>query len=170
MKMHRYETIGRSYFDTAPVRLDDRLEIDFPAEVAFKIFEDNEAWHEFDPGIASAKWTSPLPLRPGSTRRVKLNKWLGSGTIDEVFFEWKPSEHFAFYMHAGTSKLIHGYAELWNFTDLGNGRTELRLRTAFALNGWFISRFVRLFSPILNLGYRGTLKDVKKYLEKHASA
>ena len=166
MSMHRYQTIDLSYFDTAPVRLDDRFEVAYPPDLIWTVFEDNVAWHDFDPGIAVATWTSPLPLHPGSTRRVELNKWLGGGTIDEVFFEWKPSEYFAFYMAEGSSGLVKAYGELWSFKDLGGDRTEIRLRTAFELSSPILTGFARLMTPVLNWGYTRTLKEVGHYLGK----
>jgi hypothetical protein len=164
--LHSYQPIDSSYFDRAPVRLDDRLAVAHPPDVVWKIFEDNHAWETFDRGIAKATWTSTPPLHPGSTRHVKLSWWIGGGIVNEVFFEWKPRDRFAFYMKDGSSNLVHAYGELWSVSDLGGGRSEIRFRTAFALNGTFVNALAKLFSPVLNIGYRRTLRAVKAYLDR----
>jgi hypothetical protein len=166
MKMHRYATIDAPYFDEAPVRFDVRTSLDYPREVVFKIFEDNRAWEAFEFGITKATWTSPPPLGPGTTRRVELSRWIGGGIVDEVFFEWKPEEHFAFYMHEGTSASIHAYGERWSVTGLAGDRTELRCRTAFALKSGISNRLVRLLSPIVRLGFVRVLTSVRRYLDE----
>jgi len=167
MALHRYQAIDRSYFETAPVRFDDRRTLDYPPEVVFKIFGHNKIWHAFDPGIAAAHWTSEPPLHAGSTRRVEFSWWLGGGYVDEVFFEWKPTESFAFYMHEGTSARVHAYGELWTLSDGGTGRCEIRLQTAFSLRPRFANSLVRMLSPVVNIGYSRVLTAVEKYLEEH---
>jgi len=168
--IHRYESIDSSYFDVAPVRLDTRRSLGYPTDVVWKIFEDNAAWETFTPGIAEATWTSPPPLHSGSTRRVRFSWWLGRGVVDEVFFEWRPVERFAFYMHEGTSRLIQAYGELWSFEDLGRGRTEIRLRTAFSLHGRFKNRVAGFLSPVVNVGFKRVLTSVERYLRQHHPA
>ena len=168
--MHEYKVIDLSYFDTAAITLDDDIEIDCPADKIWPIFENNNAWAEFTSGIKKATWTSAPPLHPGSTRHVELSGMLGDGVVDEVFFDWQPGVQFAFYMKDGTSGMIVAYGELWSLEDLGNGKTRLRLRTAFELKGNFAEWFAKHIRRVLNWGYSFDLKSVKKYVQNHVGS
>ena len=84
--------------------------------------------------------------------------------VDEVFFEWKPSERFAFYMHEGTNSRVEAYGELWSLADLGHNRTELRCRTALALKGRYTNSIAWFLSPVLGLGFQSVLKSVRRHL------
>ena len=165
--MYDYKVIDLSYFETAPVRLDEHIDIDCPVDRIWPIFESNSAWEEFTFGIKKATWTSQPPLHPGSTRRVELGRIAGGGVVDEVFFDWQPEVQFAFYMKEGSSKIIIAYGELWSLEDLGNGQTRLRLRTAFELNGKIKGWIARVIRPLLNWGFYMDLKSVKKYVGEH---
>lgn len=165
--MYQYQPIDLSYFDTAPIRLDDHLDVDFPVASIWPIFADNKAWEEFTSGIKEATWTSEPPVHPGSTRRVQLTGMAGHGVVDEVFFDWQPNQQFAFYMSEGTSKMLVAYGEFWSVEDLGDGRTRLRLRTAFQLKSKVIDWLAWLIKPLLSFGYSRDLKSVNKYLQKH---
>jgi len=168
--MYDYKVIDLSYFETAPIRLNDHIDIDCPVDKIWPIFESNSAWEEFTSGIKKATWTSEPPLHPGSTRHVELGGIAGGGVVDEVFFDWQPNRQFAFYMKDGSSKMIVAYGEWWSLEDLGSGQTRLRLRTAFALNGKIVGWLAWLIRPLLNWGYSGDLKSVKKYVGAHVKS
>ena len=169
MQALRYEAIGLDYFDSAPVRFDARIVVAASTRALWRVFEDNEAWVDFEFGIDEATWTTPPPLRPGSRRHVTLNRWIGGGVVDEVFFEWKPFECFAFYMEDGTSDRIEAYGELWTLRDLGDERTEVRCRTACSLKGKGLNAIARFLSPVVELGYKSTLGSFRRVVEgRHA--
>src|ERR1051325_6605197 len=158
---HEYQPIDASYFDTAPNRFDTRIVVDHPIALVWQVFGDNAAWMQFTSAIKGAKWASPPPLGPGSTREVELGIMGWSATIDEVFFLWEPNTEFAFYMQQGNTDLIHGYGEAWSFRDLGVGKAEIRLRAAFELNGAVAESLAWLFSRVLEYGFRSDLEHVK---------
>jgi len=165
MNASRYEVIGLDYFDRAPVRFDARIELNASTGALWEVFEDNDAWIAFEFGIDEASWSTPPPLGPGSRRHVALNRWIGGGSVDEVFFEWKPRERFAFYMEGGTSDRIEAYGELWTLRYLDDRHTEVRCRTACSLKGWGLNPIARLLSPVVGLGYESTLRSLRRYVE-----
>jgi hypothetical protein len=168
--IYLYEPIDLAYFDTAPEGHDDKITIDRPVAEVWSALEKSEAWQTFDPGIAEASWTSERPLHAGSTRHVVFSEWMGSGNVDEIFFIWDTNERMAFYMHQGTSPMVHSYGELFMVTDLGDGATEVEFRTAYTLSTRLENSVASGTSWVLNLGYKDLLRNLKRYVEDRTVA
>jgi hypothetical protein len=77
--------VDASFFDTAPMRFRNTVELAArPADVC-AIFEDGESWPRWFRSIHTVVWTSNKPYGVGTTRRA----WLTGITGDEYFFRWE---------------------------------------------------------------------------------
>ena len=108
-----------SFFDTAPMRFKNVVELSGrPADV-FAIFEDGESWPRWFPGIHKVVWTSNKPYGVGSTRTVSALV-----SIDEYFFRWEQNRRCSFYLTAHSMPLFHAFAEDYLLEEVAPGRTQ----------------------------------------------
>ena len=68
-----------SFFDTAPMRFKNAVELDASPDRVFSIFEDGESWPRWFRAIHKVQWTSDKPYGVGTTRTV----WLTGVTLNE---------------------------------------------------------------------------------------
>ena len=100
--------VDASFFDTAPMRFRNTVELAArPADV-FAIFEDGESWPRWFHGIHKVVWTSDKPYGVGTTRTV----WLTGVTVQERFFRWGAGSPFLILsdrpFHAARSRVGRG--------------------------------------------------------------
>jgi hypothetical protein len=98
--------VEASFFDTAPMRFKNAVELDARPAQVFAIFEDGESWPRWFAGIRKVVWTSKLPYGVGTTRTV----WLTLGTVDEHFFRWEQDRRLSFYLTALVFAGGHSFA------------------------------------------------------------
>jgi hypothetical protein len=77
--------VDASFFDIAPMRFKNEVELDAPPVMVFAIFDDEQSWPEWFRAIHKVVWTSNKPHGVGSTRTVSLL----TATVYEHFFRFK---------------------------------------------------------------------------------
>jgi hypothetical protein len=82
------------FFDTAPMRFKNVVELDAPPAMVFAIFDDEQSWPEWFRAIHKVVWTSNKPHGVGSTRTVSLS----TATVYEHFFRWEQDRRCSFYL------------------------------------------------------------------------
>jgi hypothetical protein len=99
--------VDTSFFDTAPMRFKNEVELDAPPAMVFAIFGDERSWPEWFRAIHKVVWTSNKPHGVGSTRTVSLS----TATIYEHFFRWEQDRRCSFYLTGASMPLAHALAE-----------------------------------------------------------
>ena len=118
--------VDASFFDTAPMRFRNTVELAArPADV-FAIFEDGESWPRWFHGIHKVVWTSNKPHGVGTTRTV----WLTGVTVQERFFRWEQDRRFSFYLTGHSMPLAHALAEDYLLDEVAAGKTRFTYSVA----------------------------------------
>lgn len=86
--------VDTSFFDTAPMRFKNVVELDAPPATVFAIFDDEQSWPKWFRAIRKVVWTSNRPHGVGSTRTVSLS----TATLYEYFFRWEQDRRCSFYV------------------------------------------------------------------------
>jgi carbon monoxide dehydrogenase subunit G len=164
--MYPCRAVGVEFFEQAPNRSVAEVTIRATPEQLFDVFEDAEAWTAWVPVIQKVEWTSPRPFGPGTTRTVTMK---GGAYGKERFFLWERGKRMAFHFTEGSSSGVAAFAEDYQVTDLGDGRTHLRWVMALEPKG--VSTLVfALFGWMLGLGMRFMLGRLKTYAESRYPA
>src|SRR5215831_3805858 len=117
--------VDASFFDTAPMRFRNAVElVARPADV-FTIFEDGESWPRWFHGIRKVVWTSNKPYGVGTTRTV----WL-TGAVDEHFFRWEQDRLLSFYLTGQSMPLAHALAEDYLLEEVAPSKTRFTYSVA----------------------------------------
>src|SRR5262245_38624766 len=109
-----------SFFDTAPMRFTNVVDLDVPAAKVFAIFEDGASWPKWFHAIHKAVWTSKAPYGVGATRTVSL----AMVTLDEYFFRWEQNRRCSFYVTGQSIPLAHALAEDYLLEEIAPGKTR----------------------------------------------
>jgi hypothetical protein len=73
-----------TFFESAPWRFVNTVDLDNEPASVFRIFEDAASWPKWFDGIRRVEWTSPQPFGVGTTRTVTLTTL----AADERFIVW----------------------------------------------------------------------------------
>src|SRR5215471_2158479 len=150
--------VDASFFDTAPMRFRNAVELAArPADV-FAIFEDGESWPRWFHGIHKVVWTSDKPYGVGTTRTV----WLTGVTVQELFFRWERDRRFSFYLTGHSMPLFHALAEDYLLEELAPGKTRFTCSVAIEPRVAF-----RTGGPIARTLFDSTLKNACKGLQSY---
>jgi hypothetical protein len=118
--------VDASFFDTAPMRFRNAVElVARPADV-FAIFEDGESWPRWFHGIRKVVWTSNKPYGVGTTRTV----WLTGVSVDEHFFRWEQDRRLSFYLTGQSMPLAHALAEDYLLEEVAPSKTRFTYSVA----------------------------------------
>jgi hypothetical protein len=118
--------VDASFFDTAPMRFRNAVElVARPADV-FAIFEDGESWPRWFRGIRKVVWTSDKPYGVGTTRTV----WLTGVSVDEHFFRWEQDRRLSFYLTGQSMPLAHALAENYLLEEVAPSKTRFTYSVA----------------------------------------
>jgi hypothetical protein len=118
--------VDASFFDTAPMRFKNAVELAArPADI-FAIFEDGESWPRWFHGIHKVVWTSNKPYGVGTTRTV----WLTGVTAGERFFRWEQDRRFSFYLSGHSMPLAHAFAEDYLLEEVAPRKTRFTYSVA----------------------------------------
>jgi carbon monoxide dehydrogenase subunit G len=129
--MHACEVVDLSYFDTAPVRGVAEVTVAATPAQVFACLLDGAAWPRWVPVITKVTWTSPEPFAVGTTRTVDM---VGGMVAEEHFFAWETNRRMAFYFTRANMP-ASAFAEDYQLTDLGDGRTRVRWIMAMTPRG-----------------------------------
>ncbi len=130
--MHECRVVDESFLSSAKVRASAARELAVSAAQLFACFEDNASWCQWVPVIRHAAWTSALPVRQGSTRRVSL---VGGVTLDEEFWAWQPERRIGFRVTAASTRTIAALLECFDIAPVGERRCKLHWRMGAELRG-----------------------------------
>lgn len=118
--------VDASFFDTAPMRFTNVVELDAAPERVFAIFDDENSWPQWFRAIHKVVWTSNRPHGLGATRTVML----AMVTADERFFRWEQDRGFSFYLTGVSLPLAHAFAEDYQLEEVVPGKTRFTYRVA----------------------------------------
>src|SRR4029077_11162361 len=116
--------VDTSFFDTAPMRFKNVVELDASAAMVFAIFDDEQSWPQWFRAIHKVVWTSNRPHGVGSTRTVSLL----TTTIYEHFFRWEQNRRCSFYLTGASMPLAHAFAEDYLLEEMAPGKTRFTYR------------------------------------------
>jgi polyketide cyclase/dehydrase/lipid transport protein len=153
--------VDASFFDTAPMRFKNVVDLDARLAEVFAIFEDGESWPKWFSGMQKVVWTSNKPHGVGTTRTV----WLGLITLDERFFRWEQDRRFSFYLTGHSMPLAHALAEDYLLEEFVPGKTRftysvaIEPRLALSMGGPIARAY---FSSM----FRNACKSLQSYVLK----
>ena len=150
--------VDASFFDTAPMRFRNVVDLDVPRAKVFAIFEDGESWPKWFHAIHKVKWTSSKPYGVGTTRTVSLTPV----TLDEHFFRWEQDRRCSFYVTGHSMPLAHALAEDYLLEDLAPGKT--RFTYSVAMEPRFM---VTMGGPISRMYFGSMFKSACKNLKSY---
>lgn len=116
-----------TFLDRAKVKATNTAVLPVPAEKAFAVLRDADAWPKWFGGMNKVVWTSPEPFGVGTTRSV----WLGPLRVDEHFFDWVENERFAFYFTGTNLPFVKTLVEEYQLHALDGDRCEFTYTVAY---------------------------------------
>jgi len=168
MSKTRYpmEKTDASFFDSAPARFDNSVEIPVPAAIVWKILEDDHSWTVWAGVIDRVEWTSPKPFGLGTTRTVTMAKGLMIGW--EAFIAWEAGKRMGFCFTEATMDGVARFAEDWQVTPTGNNSCSVRWVMCMEPKG--INKFfIRMFSPVMKWNFKRYLTALSRYAQEQVN-
>lgn len=163
--LHPCEKVGLDFIDTAPHRFSNSVDLAITPTQLWEVLDDADAWPRWASVITHVEWTSPEPHGVGTTRTVTMR---GGLVGDEEFLLWEPGERMAFRFNAASTKAIRAFAELYTIDPTPEG---CRLTWTLAQEAQGLSRFTMTPGrPLLNLGFRKFLANLRRYTDERYSS
>src|ERR1700751_5200369 len=135
-----------------------------PAQL-FEVLGDAESWPRWASVITKVTWTSPEPRGVGTTRTVDMR---GGIVGNEEFLAWEPFTRMAFRFNECSTRAVAAFAEDYQVEVIPGG---CRLTWTMAQKLAGPSRLVMpLVGPLLNLGLRRFLKNLRGYTDSRFAA
>jgi hypothetical protein len=126
-----YHPVDASFFDDAPMRFKNEVELSArPAEI-FSILADASTWPHWFGAMHKAVWTSAKAGGVGSTRTASLTML----TVDEQFFRWEQNRRFSFYLTSQSMPLTHAMAEDYPLEEVGTATARFTYSVAMEPRG-----------------------------------
>lgn len=116
------EKVGLEFFDAAPMAFRAKRTVQASPEQVFAAFLDADAWVTWAFPITGVDWTSDFPIEVGSTRTVHMR---GGIVGYEEFLAYEHGVRMAFRFNQASKKGIQAFAEDYQVTDLGDGRSTV---------------------------------------------
>jgi uncharacterized protein YndB with AHSA1/START domain len=152
--------VDASFFETAPMRFTNVVELDArPAEV-FAIFEDGDTWPKWFSSMNKVAWTSKKPHGVGSERTV----WMTPVTLDEHFFAWEKDRRLSFYLTGHSRPLAHALAEDYLLEEIEPGKTRFTYIVAMEPR-----LLVRMGGPLSRAYFGSMLRNACKGLQRYVA-
>jgi len=155
-------TVDESWFDDAQIRFTNRIELDVGADALFEVFEDEESWPQWVPGIAKVDWTTPKPYGPGTERTVTF---IGGMEVYETFHAWERGKHMAFSFTGTTQPVWWRFGEDYKVEALGDDRCRLTWTVAYEPRAGF-AKVHPLIKPVMGVVLALYLKLLRRYCRK----
>jgi hypothetical protein len=165
MAMFPCERVDLSFIDNAPFRFRNSVDLAITPEQLFEVFADAESWPRWVTVIAKVTWTSPEPHGVGTTRTADLR---GRVVANEEFLAWEPFAHMAFRFNECSTRAFAALAEEYRVEVIPGG---CRLTWIMAQQPAGPARWAMpLVAPLLNLGLRRFLKNLRAYTDARFAA
>lgn len=158
--MNACRAVGMEFFDEAPARFVAEVEVAATPEEIFDAFEDAASWPAWALPIKHVEWTSPPPFGVGTTRTVTMIGGVGK----EVFIAWERGRRMAFRFTETSMPNTAAFAEDYQVTDLGNGRTRVRWIMAMEPTGPSAA-MLRVLGFAMRLGLQLMLNRFRAHVE-----
>lgn len=160
-KMFGCDLVDVSFTETAPYRFRNSVELAITPEQLFEVLADAEAWPRWASVITNVTWTSPEPRGVGTTRTVNMR---GGIVGDEEYLIWEPFSRMAFRFNKCSTRFVAGFAEDYRVETIPGG---LRLTWTLAQKPKGPAKIAMfMFGPLLNLGFRRFLSNLRHYTDK----
>jgi hypothetical protein len=152
-----------AFYEAAPVRFDNSVDIPVSAATVWAILEDDHSWTVWAGVIDKVEWTSPKPFGLGTTRTVTMAK--GKMVGWEKFIAWEPGKRMGFCFTEATMSGVDRFAEDWHVTATGDGSCSVRWVMCMEPTG--ISKVLMpLGRSLMNWNFRRYLKRLSSYARK----
>lgn len=163
--MNPCEKVGLDFVDTAPYRFSNTVDLNVTPDQLWEVFVDAAAWPRWAKVITNVTWTSPEPFGIGTTRTVEM---VGGLVGSEEFLAWEPGTLLAFRFNEASETVIRAFAERYDIVSTPNG---CRLTWTLALDVTGPARFTMPPGrPLLNLGFRWFLRNLRRYTDERYSS
>jgi polyketide cyclase/dehydrase/lipid transport protein len=154
------ERVDLDFFENAPFRFRNGVDLAITPEQLFEVLGDAESWPRWAPVITKVTWTSPEPRGVGTTRTVHMR---GGIVGDEEFIAWEPFTRMAFRFNECSSRALAAFAEDYRVEVIPGG---CRLTWTMAQKPAGPSKLVMpVVGPLLNLGLRRFLRNLRGYTD-----
>ncbi|MCV7380164.1 hypothetical protein BST11_24095 [Mycobacterium alsense] len=159
------ERVDLSFVDNAPFRFQNSVDLAITPEQLFEVLADAESWPRWASVITKVTWTSPEPRGVGTTRTVEMR---GGLVGNEEFLAWEPFTRMAFRFNECSTQAVAAFAEDYRVEAIPGG---CRLTWTMAQQPAGPSRWAMpLAGPLLNLGLRRFLRNLRSYTDARFSA
>lgn len=156
------EPVGIDYFDRAPVRFHNTVDLPVSPARLFEIFEDAGSWPRWATGIGGVEWTSPAPYGPGTTRTVRF--W-GGMKVYEDFFLYEPPHEMAFCFYGTSQEVWTSFAEHYRVEPTTTG-CRLAWTVAYTPTGTFATLHP-LLRVVMGANLGSYMWFLRRYCQKH---
>jgi len=162
--MYPCERVDAGFTENAPFRFRNSVDLAITPEQLFEVFGDAESWPRWASVITKVTWTSPEPRGVGTTRIVEMR---GGIVGDEAFLSWEPFTRMAFRFNECSTRAVAAFAEDYRVEVIPGGCrltwTMAQKPAGPAQLAMFLGR------PLLNLGLRRFLKNLRSYTDARAA-
>ncbi|WP_322861500.1 SRPBCC family protein [Mycobacterium europaeum] len=157
--------VDLSFIDSAPFVFRNSVDLAITPEQLFEVLADAESWPRWASVITNVTWTSPEPRGVGTTRVVEMR---GGMVGNEEFLAWEPFSHMAFRFNECSTQAVAAFAEDYRVEVIPGG---CRLTWTMAQKPAGPARLAMyLVGPLLNLGLRRFLRNLRSYTDARYSA
>ena len=154
-------SVDASFFDAAPMRFRNIVDLDTtPAEV-FAIFDDASSWPKWFAGMHKVAWTSGEPHGVSATRTVWMAPLL---TLDERFFRWEPGRRISFFLTGHSQPLAHALAEDYLLEETAPGKTRFTYTVAMEPR-----LLVRMAGPVSRAYFGSMFRNACQGLQRYVT-
>ncbi|MCQ4364200.1 SRPBCC family protein [Mycobacterium gordonae] len=158
--MHPCERVDLSFFETAPYRFRNSVDLAITPEQLFEVLGDAQSWPRWATVITKVTWTSPEPRGIGTTRVVEMRGGIIGG---EEFIAWEPFTHMAFRFNECSTKAVAAFAEDYRVAVIPGGCRLTWTMAQQPARGAGLG--MALFGPLLNLALRRFLRNLRTYTD-----
>jgi hypothetical protein len=149
------EPCDEAFFDGAPVRYVEPMELAVPAQEVWAGLTSDEPlpWCR---ALTSIRWTSPRPFGVGTTRTAKVA--LGAVTLHERYFLWEEGRRHSFYVLETNLPVYRRFAEDYLVEETSQSSCRFTWSIAAEL------RLPRQFAtPLMTPLVRSLMHDTRRY-------
>lgn len=162
------DRVDLSFIDNAPHVFRNSVDLAITPEQLFEVLSDAESWPRWASVITKVTWTSPEPRGVGTTRTVEMRGGFKPLVGNEEFLAWEPFTHMAFRFNECSTQAVAAFAEDYRVEAIPGG---CRLTWTMAQRPSGPSRLAMpLVGPLLNLGLRRFLRNLRSYTDARFSA
>lgn len=153
--MPKLQPVDATFFDTAPWRFVETLEIGLAA---------SDVWGEpvadgalsFCRSLRGAQWMSPRPFGVGTTRTMP--SLFGALIVEETYFRWEEGRRQSFYADRPNLPMFRRFAEDYLVEE--TAPTASRFTWTIALDP---NPLARLGKPMNTVIVKGLFKDTRRH-------